>query len=111
MTGQREWFAALVAAGVSNSEACRTVGVHRRTVRTALASAVPLPRKVRVFVAPKLGPAKPLIDAMLVVDLTAPRQQRHTARKVLARLVDEHGLEGLTYSSVRDYVARAGASS
>lgn len=81
-------------------------GVHRRTVRAALASAVPPPRKARVFVAPKLGPAKPLIDAMLVVDLTAPRKQRHTARKVLARLIDEHGMEGLTYSAVRDYVAR-----
>ena len=41
-------------------------GVHRRTVRAALASAVPAPRKVPVRVAPKLEAAKPLIDAMLV---------------------------------------------
>ncbi len=33
-------------------------------------------------------------------------EQRHTARRVLARLVDEHQLGELTYSSVRDYVAR-----
>ena len=38
-------------------------------------------------------------------DLDAPRKQRHTARRVLARLVDEHQLD-VSYSSVRDYVAR-----
>lgn len=81
-------------------------GVHRRTVRQALASAVPPERKSPVRVAPKLDPAKALIDAMLSEDLTAPRKQRHTARRILARLVDEHGMSGLTYSSVRDYVAK-----
>jgi transposase len=81
-------------------------GVHRRTVRAALASAVPAPRKVPVRIAPKLEAAKPLIDAMLVEDLTAWRKQQHTARRVLARLVDEHGMNELTYSAVRDYVAK-----
>ena len=47
-------------------------------------------------VAPKLDPAKGLIDAMLTEDLSAPRKQRHTARRVLARLVDEHQLTDLT---------------
>jgi hypothetical protein len=37
-----------------------------------------------------LDPAKPLIDVMLRKDLDAPRKRRHTARRVLARLVDEH---------------------
>jgi len=46
-------------------------GVHRRTVRAALASAVPEPRKVPVRVAPKLEAARLLIDAMLIEDLTA----------------------------------------
>ncbi len=81
-------------------------GVHRRTVRAALASAVPAARKVPVRVAPKLEVAKLLIDAMLVEDLTAWRKQQHTARRVLARLVDEHGMTELTYSAVRDYVAK-----
>ena len=40
-------------------------GVHRRTVRQALANAVPPERKTPVRVAPKLEPAKALIDAML----------------------------------------------
>ncbi len=79
-------------------------GVHRRTVRQALGSPVPPPRKSRTSVAPKLDPVKPLIDAMLREDLTAPRKQRHTARRVLARLVDEHGVGDISYSAVRDYV-------
>ena len=43
---------------------------------------------------------------MLCADLDAPKKQRHTARRVLARLVDEHGAQDLSYSTVRDYVAR-----
>lgn len=67
-------------------------GVRRRTVRQALTSADPLARKVPARPAPRLDPAKALIDAMLVEDLTAPRKQRHTARRIRARLVDEHAL-------------------
>ena len=53
-----------------------------------------------------LDPVKPLIDAMLRSDVDAPKKQRHTARRVLARLVDEHGAVDLSYSTVRDYVAK-----
>lgn len=91
--------------GLSIRKLAERHGVHRRTVRAALASAVPPARKTRVSPAPKLDRWKPLIDAMLREDLTAPRKQRHTARRVLARLVDEHGA-AVTYSTVRDYVAR-----
>ena len=81
-------------------------GVHRRTVRQALAAAAPPARRPRVFAAPKLDPAKPTIDAMLREDLTAHRKQQHTARRVLARLVDEHAMSEVSYASVRDYVSR-----
>src|SRR2546428_12125375 len=79
-------------------------GVHRRTVRQALAVGVPPERKTPVRAAPRLDPAKVLIDAMLREDLDAPRKQRHTARRILARLVDEHAMTAITYSTVRDYV-------
>jgi transposase len=79
--------------------------VHRRTVRQALESPVPPARKTPDRPAPKLDPVKELIDAMLREDLEAPRKQRHTARRVRARLIDEHDVE-VSYSTVRDYVAR-----
>ena len=79
-------------------------GVHRRTVRAALAAAEPPARKVPVRAAPRLDPAKALIDVMLREDLDAPKKQRHTARRVHARLVDEHQLTEISYSTVRDYV-------
>ena len=91
---------------LSIRELARRHRVRRGTVRQALTSPVPPPRKTPVRQAPKLDPAKPFIDAMLRSDLDAPRKQRHTARRVLARLVDEHGFTELTYSTVRDYVAR-----
>lgn len=56
--------------------------------------------------APKPDPAKALIEAMLTDDLTALPKQRRTARRVLVRPVDEYDLTDLTYSAVRDYVAR-----
>ena len=81
-------------------------GVHRRTVRQALASAEPPPRKVPVRSAPVLDPVKPLIDAMLRQDLDAPRKQRHTALRVRDRLLEEHQLV-VAYSTARDYVREA----
>jgi hypothetical protein len=67
----------------------------------------PPARKTYVREAPtKLDPAKPFIDAMLRADLQAPRKQRHTVRRILARLIDEHEMTELTYSNVRNYVAR-----
>lgn len=41
---------------------------------------------------------------MLLEDMNAPVKQRHTARRVLARLVGEHGADALSYFTVREYV-------
>lgn len=80
--------------------------VHRRTVRQALGCAAPPARKTPVRAAPKLDALKPAIDAMLTADLDAPRKQRHTAKRVFARLGEEHGAVDVSYWTVRDYVAR-----
>jgi transposase len=81
-------------------------GVHRRTVRQALESSIPPARKTPQRIAPRLEPFKPAIDEMLRSDVEAPKKQRHTARRILARLVDEHGAVGLSYSTVRDHVRK-----
>jgi hypothetical protein len=92
--------------GLSVRALAKRYGVHRRAVRQALEDAVPPPRKTPVRQAPKLEQAKPTIDQWLGEDLGAPPKQRHTAQRVWQRLVDEHHMTELSYSTVRDYVAR-----
>jgi len=79
--------------------------VHRRTVRQALADAVPPPRKSPERVAAVLGPHEATVRRWLTEDLDAPRKQRHTARRVWQRLLEEEGAE-VAESSVRNLVAR-----
>jgi hypothetical protein len=50
-------------------------------------------------------PPQPNVRSLTSV-LDAPKKQRHTARRILARLVDEHGAVGLSYSTVRDHVRK-----
>jgi transposase len=90
--------------GLPVRELSRQFGVHRRTVRQALESAVPPNRRVAVRPSPALGPWKITIDGWLADDLMAPRKQRHTARRVFERLAEEHGAE-VSETSVRRYVA------
>lgn len=90
--------------GASIRELARRHQVARKTVRKALSSPVPPERKTPERSSPRLDPFKSAIDAMLVEDTTAPRKQRHTARRILARLIEEYGAEELSYSTVRDYV-------
>jgi transposase len=78
--------------------------VGRGTVRQALASPVPPVRKrPENRPAPKLGEYRELIDQWLIADLVAPRKQRHTAKRIWKRLVDEHGVE-VAEVTVRQHV-------
>ena len=74
------------------------------TVRRALSDPVPPGRKTPERSSPRLDPYKSAIDAMLTEDTTAPREQRRTARRILARLIEGHGAEEQSYSTVRDHV-------
>ncbi|MEU6192313.1 IS21 family transposase [Streptomyces sp. NPDC047061] len=92
-------------AGASYRALMREYGVGFRTVKAALESVWPEPRKKPRPRGTRLDPYKPLIDQMLRVDLDAPRKQRHTVKRIFDRLLDEHGAEAVTYPMVRAYVA------
>jgi len=84
----------------------RRLGVHRRTVRQALASARPVPRKAPVREPPVLTRAlRQIIDGWLQADRQAPRKQRHTGVRVYERLAAEHGYSGAAVT-VRRYVGQ-----
>jgi len=89
--------------GVSIRTLARHHNVHRRTVRQALASALPPPRVVPVRTAPLMAPLRPIIRAWLDEDRSAPRKQRHTARRIWQRLTEEHAAP-VAESTVRQHV-------
>jgi transposase len=90
--------------GLSIRALARRHGVHRRAVRQALASPVPPARKrPEGRAAPALGAYRALIDSWLEADRAAPPKQRHTARRVWRRLVDEDGAV-VSERQVRRYV-------
>lgn len=86
----------------------RRHGVHRRAVRQALESPVvpPPKRPPSSRPAPKLGAYRALIEEWLRADLQVPRKQRHTARRIWQRLVEEYGAE-VSERQVDRYVAAA----
>ncbi|GAA3505610.1 hypothetical protein GCM10019016_127230 [Streptomyces prasinosporus] len=83
----------------------RKYGVGFNTVQRALTSALPEPRKKMRPRATRLDPYKPVIDAILRADLTAPRKQRHTVKRIYDRLLDEHEAVDVSHQMVRAYVA------
>lgn len=91
--------------GMSLRALMRKYGVGFETVQRALVSAVPEPRKKMRPRETRLDPYRPVIDAILTADLTAPRKQRHTVKRIYDRLLDEHDAVDISYQMVRAYVA------
>ncbi|WP_331762395.1 IS21 family transposase [Streptomyces sp. NBC_01508] len=78
-------------------------GVHRRVVRQAFDSALPPARKAIEVRRSVLEQGKGWIDEMLRADLTAPRKQRHTNKRIMERLRDEYGFP-VAYTTLNDYL-------
>lgn len=93
-------------AGLPNRALQHKHGVGYRTVVAALGSACPpQPRKTLPKRSSRLDGYVELIDGWLRDDLDAPRKQRHSAKRIFDRLLDEHDAAELSYFIVREYVA------
>ena len=89
---------------MSIREASRVFGLHRDTVRKMLAYSVPPGYRRQISPRrPKLEPYTGVIDQILEKDHSAPKKQRHTAKRIFERLRDEYGFDG-GYTTVKDYV-------
>lgn len=80
--------------------------ISRQSVRKALASAeMPRYHLAKARPCPTMDPFRDIIQNWLAQDQQAPRKQRHTARRIYDRLVEEYGFVG-AQSTVRHYVAQ-----
>ncbi len=79
-------------------------GVHRRTVRQALASPGPAPRK-RPQRRSRLDPFKDTIEAILLSGPGTPQKPWRTVKQIFDYVAAERQMTGVSYATVRDYVA------
>ena len=90
--------------GMSERAAARHFGIDRKTVSKILKHALPPGyRRNKPPVRPKLDAFIPIIDQILEEDKARIKKQRHTSKRIHARLRDEHGFTG-GITIVTDYV-------
>jgi transposase len=81
----------------------REFGHHRKTIRKILAGEEPGYRRGKEPGSPVMDKVAGLLRKWLEDDLEAPKKQRHTARRMYTRLVEENGFSGAE-STVRRWV-------
>ena len=92
--------------GKSISELSRITGHSRNTIKKAIRGEPWGYKERRRQLFPVLGPYMGIIDRWLKGDEGQPKKQRHTARRIYNRLVEECGFKG-SESTVRRYVKMA----
>ena len=95
------------AGGVPRAEVARRLRLSRNTVAryADMVDMSPEPPLPADRPHPAIDPHIGWIDDLLEADLGAPRKQRHTAKRIYDRLVEERGYEG-SYSSVQRHVRK-----
>ena len=92
--------------GMSIRQIQRELGYHRSTIRKALEGGEePCYRQQAPRPSPVLEAVKAVIDHWLQEDRSKPPKQRHTAKRIHERLVQEYGFAGAE-STVRRYVGQ-----
>ena len=80
------------ATGSSIVAKARLFGISRDSVKKVTSFSVsPVYRRTAAIKQPKLGGFPETIDHLLKEDLSRNRKQHHTAKRIFARLRDEHG--------------------
>ncbi|WP_334313641.1 hypothetical protein [Streptomyces sp. HD] len=87
-------------AGMSMRALERKYRATWQTVRKALDLVWPEPRRKLPPRPTRLDPYMPVIDGMLRKDLDAQPKQRHTAKRVFERLLDEYAATEISYQLV-----------
>ena len=97
----------VLVEGRSQRAVALEFGVSRDSVRKMLRYSIPPGyQRQQPVRRPRLGPWIGVIDAILEDDRQRPAKQRHTAKRILDRLREEHGFTG-GYTIVKDYVRTA----
>ena len=92
--------------GWSIHKIAKNLGISRQSVRKALASSeIPRYKLTVPRPCPVMDPYKDLIMSWLEADKKAPPKQRHTAKRIYDRLVEEYGFTG-GESTVRHFVRK-----
>jgi transposase len=94
----------VIVEGESKRQICREYDIHYKTLQKILSySAPPGYRQTKPRQKRKIGPYLSAIEQILAADKKAPRKQRHTAKRIFERLIDECGYDG-GYTAVKEAV-------
>jgi len=102
-----EWWSEIrrrvLVEGVSKREILRETGIHWQTLEKILTHSIPTGYRLTApRPQPKVGPYLDRIAQILEADKTAPKKQRHTAKRIFERLQEE-GYSG-GYTQVKEAV-------